>query len=63
MRWTPFARMLTHEASVLRDGRRLTVPVESLVVGDVVLAEAGDRIPADLRLSARREPAGSRKRC
>ena len=42
--------MLTHEASVLRDGRRLTVPVESLVVGDVVLAAAGDRIPADLRL-------------
>ena len=42
--------MLTHEASVLRDGRRLTVPVESLVVGDVVLTEAGDRIPADLRL-------------
>jgi magnesium-transporting ATPase (P-type) len=42
--------MLTREASVLRDGRRLTVPAESLVAGDVVLAEAGDRIPADLRL-------------
>ena len=42
--------MLTREASVLRDGRRLTVPAESLVVGDVVLIEAGDRIPADLRL-------------
>ena len=42
--------MLTRETSVLRDGRRLTVPVESLVVGDVVLTEAGDRIPADLRL-------------
>jgi magnesium-transporting ATPase (P-type) len=42
--------MLTREASVLRDGRRLTVPAESLVVGDVVLTEAGDRIPADLRL-------------
>jgi magnesium-transporting ATPase (P-type) len=42
--------MLTREASVMRDGRRLTVPVESLVVGDVVLTEAGDRIPADLRL-------------
>ena len=42
--------MLTRETSVLRDGRRLTVPVESLVVGDVALAEAGDRIPADLRL-------------
>jgi magnesium-transporting ATPase (P-type) len=42
--------MLTRETSVLRDGRRLTVPVESLVAGDVVLIEAGDRIPADLRL-------------
>ena len=42
--------MLTRETSVLRDGRRLTVPVESLVVGDVVLTEAGDRVPADLRL-------------
>ena len=42
--------MLTREASVLRDGRRLTVPAESLAVGDVVLAEAGDRMPADLRL-------------
>jgi magnesium-transporting ATPase (P-type) len=42
--------MLTRESSVLRDGRRLTIPSESLVVGDVVLTEAGDRIPADLRL-------------
>src|ERR1700688_1367356 len=42
--------MLTLEPSVLRDGRRLTIPAESLVVGDVVLTEAGDRIPADLRL-------------
>src|ERR1700733_5370808 len=42
--------MLTRESSVLRDGQRLTVPAESLVVGDVVLTEAGDRIPADLRL-------------
>ena len=42
--------MLTRKSSVLRDGRRLTVPAESLVVGDVVLTEAGDRIPADLRL-------------
>src|SRR6202042_1260938 len=42
--------MLTRESSVLRDGRRLTVPAESLVVGHVVLTEAGDRIPADLRL-------------
>ena len=37
--------MLTRKSSVLRDGRRLTVPAEDLVVGDVVLTEAGDRIP------------------
>ena len=42
--------MLTRESSVLRDGRRLTVPAESLAVGDVVLIEGGDRIPADFRL-------------
>ena len=36
---------LTREASVLRDGRRLTVPAESLAVGDVVLIEAGNQIP------------------
>jgi calcium-translocating P-type ATPase len=37
-------------AVVLRGGRRLTVPAESIVCGDVVLLEAGDRVPADLRL-------------
>ncbi|MBK1622964.1 cation-transporting P-type ATPase [Afifella marina] len=42
--------MVSPHASVLRDGRRLTVPVEELVPGDVVLLEAGDRVPADLRL-------------
>jgi magnesium-transporting ATPase (P-type) len=42
--------MLTRETSVRRDGRRLTVKAETLVVGDVVLVEPGDRIPADLRL-------------
>ncbi len=35
---------------VLRGGLRVSLPAESLVVGDVVLLEAGDRVPADLRL-------------
>ena len=35
---------------VLREGRILTVHSEDLVVGDVVLLEAGDAVPADGRL-------------
>ncbi|MBZ8135187.1 cation-transporting P-type ATPase [Afifella sp. IM 167] len=42
--------MISPSAAVLRDGRRLTVPAEEIVPGDVVLVEAGDRVPADLRL-------------
>jgi magnesium-transporting ATPase (P-type) len=38
------------QASVRRDGRRQTIPAEAVVPGDVVLLEAGDRVPADLRL-------------
>ena len=38
------------DASVFRDGVRTLVPVRNLVPGDVVLLQAGDRVPADLRL-------------
>lgn len=37
-------------SKVLRDGRPVTVRSEDLVVGDVVLLEAGDAVPADCRL-------------
>ena len=37
-------------AKVLRDGAIKTVPTEDLVVGDVILFESGDAIPADARL-------------
>jgi magnesium-transporting ATPase (P-type) len=43
--------MIAPRASVLRDGRRLTVDAAEIVPGDVVLLEAGDRVPADLRLA------------
>jgi magnesium-transporting ATPase (P-type) len=42
--------MLAPRAAVLRDGDRHTVDGEALVPGDVVLLEAGDKVPADLRL-------------
>jgi potassium/sodium efflux P-type ATPase len=42
--------MLAPAASVLRGGKRHSVAAETLVPGDIVLLEAGDKVPADLRL-------------
>ncbi|MGX6961633.1 cation-translocating P-type ATPase [Vagococcus xieshaowenii] len=38
------------EAKVLRDGQEVTIPAKEIVVGDIVLLEAGDYVPADGRL-------------
>ena len=43
-------QMLAPFASVLRAGQRHTVRSDQLVPGDIVLIEAGDKVPADLRL-------------
>ena len=43
-------RMISPTAAVRRDGARISVPVAELVPGDIVLVEAGDRVPADVRL-------------
>lgn len=43
-------QMLAPFASVLRDGKRVSVAGEALVPGDIVLLEPGDKVPADLRL-------------
>jgi magnesium-transporting ATPase (P-type) len=42
--------MLTPRASVIRDRHRLSIAAEEVVPGDLVVIEAGDRVPADLRL-------------
>ena len=42
--------MLSPRAVVLRGGERRTVDAETLVPGDLVLLEAGDRVPADVRV-------------
>jgi len=44
-------RMLSLKATVLRDGRPCVLPAEELVLGDMVLVQSGDRVPADLRLT------------
>ena len=43
-------RMLSAEATVLRDGKREVIAAEELVPGDIVLLQSGDKVPADLRL-------------
>jgi len=47
-------QMVPENATVLRDGQKLTVPAAGLVPGDVVLLASGDKVPADIRLIAAR---------
>lgn len=37
-------------SKVLRDGQQITVKSEELVVGDIIILEAGDAVPADARI-------------
>ncbi len=38
------------ESTVVRDGERQRIPAEEIVPGDIVLLEAGDKVPADARI-------------
>ncbi|NTZ44003.1 HAD-IC family P-type ATPase [Altererythrobacter sp. SALINAS58] len=42
--------LIASHANVLRDGEKREIEVAGLVPGDVVQIEAGDRVPADLRI-------------
>lgn len=42
--------MMANQATVYRDGKRQDIDAADLVVGDVVFLEAGDNVPADLRI-------------
>ncbi len=42
--------MVPENVSVLREGRKSTLPAAGLVPGDVVLLASGDKVPADMRL-------------
>jgi len=42
--------MVPRRTVVVRDGERVDVPAVSLVVGDILVLEAGDAVPADARV-------------
>lgn len=46
------ARMTVTSASVLRSGDVVRIPSMEVVPGDIVVLEAGDRVPADIRLAS-----------
>ena len=43
-------RLAAPDAQVIRDGRRQALPARDLVPGDIVYLEAGNYVPADVRL-------------
>ena len=45
-----FKNMVPQIATVIREGEKLTLKAEELVLGDVVDVKFGDRIPADIRI-------------
>ena len=44
------SKMVPENATVIRDGNVMTIPVSEIVPGDIVQVAAGDRIPADMRI-------------
>jgi P-type Ca2+ transporter type 2C len=43
-------RMTAPKAQVRRDATAMTIPVEEIVPGDIILLESGNRVPADARV-------------
>lgn len=48
-------KMMSASATVIRDGKKMSVPATELVPGDVVQLASGDKVPADMRLFKNRD--------
>lgn len=46
-----FKKLVPESATVIRDGERDTIEASKLVVGDLVEVNAGDKVPADIRIT------------
>ena len=44
-------KLLPREDQALRDGATTALAIEALVLGDIVLLEEGDEVPADARVT------------
>jgi magnesium-transporting ATPase (P-type) len=47
--------LLSQQAVVLRDERRVTLSADEVVPGDIIFVQSGDRVPADARLLRAKE--------
>ncbi|MEK7607063.1 MAG: HAD-IC family P-type ATPase [Patescibacteria group bacterium] len=47
---TALKKLIQREARVLRDGHEMILPSSEVVPGDIIILEAGNRIPADARI-------------
>ena len=47
--------LIVNTATVIRDGEQMEVPIEDLVVGDIIKLSAGDMLPADALLLETRD--------
>jgi cation-transporting P-type ATPase F len=48
-------KLISKEANVIRDGKRQRITASQLTIGDIVLLQSGNKVPADIRLVQVRE--------
>ena len=45
-----FYRLIPEAATIIRDGEHISINIEDLVIGDILLIKNGEKIPADCRI-------------